>query len=39
MTKMSVVCGLSLGYKDPDAVVNQVRQTRLSFEEFVTIYN
>jgi nitroreductase len=31
-----VVCGMSLGYADPDAIVNTFRTDRLPLEEFVT---
>ena len=31
-----LVCGMSMGYADPDAIVNSFRTTRLSVEEFTT---
>ena len=33
-----VAVGISLGYQDEDAIINTVRQSRLSFDEFVTIH-
>jgi nitroreductase len=34
----SIVCGLALGYQDPDARVNEVRQPRIALDEFVTFH-
>jgi nitroreductase len=31
-----LVCGLSLGFPDPDAIINTFRTTRLAPEEFTT---
>jgi nitroreductase len=33
-----VYCGMSLGYSDPDAVVNRLRSTRVAVGEFATFY-
>jgi nitroreductase len=33
-----VAVGISVGYQDEDAIINTVRQSRLSFDEFVTIH-
>lgn len=32
-----LVCGLSLGYADPDALVNSYRTERLDAREFMTV--
>ena len=33
-----VYCGMSLGYADPDAAVNQLRSSRIAVGEFATFY-
>lgn len=34
----AIVCGLALGYQDREAVVNEVRQPRITLDEFVTFH-
>jgi hypothetical protein len=34
-----LVCGMSLGYADPDALVNTYRTERLDAREFMTVLN
>ena len=33
-----VVCGMSVGYEDPDAIVNQFQPDRMALEDFVTYH-
>lgn len=33
-----VVCGISLGYEDPDCIANQYRPTRMSAADFLTVH-
>jgi nitroreductase len=35
----TLVCGLSMGYEDPDCVANTFRPPRIGLEDFVTIHN
>ena len=37
--QLTLYCGLSIGYKDPDAAVNTVRADRASKKELLTIYS
>lgn len=34
-----VICGIALGYEDPDALANQFRTDRIAVEEFVTFHD
>ncbi len=33
-----LVCGISLGYEDPDCIANQYRPTRMSAADFLTVH-
>jgi len=34
--RSSIVCGMALGYPDPDAPVNQTTTTRCALDEYFT---
>ena len=36
--KTILLCGMALGYEDPDAAINGYRTPRIALEEFVTFY-